>query len=122
MVRERGLEPLQEIPLDPKSSASTSSATLAQGYQSQVLPLGRKGGPPLSVFLILYRSGTYGAWCPGISIAPHVGMPGFCMFLTAGLPLNDETIWSQCQPSSAYFCVFPGLWQVAKCKRYLEGT
>jgi hypothetical protein len=29
-VRERGLEPLQDIPLDPKSSASTSSATLAQ--------------------------------------------------------------------------------------------
>ena len=30
MVRERGLEPLREIPLDPKSSASTSSATLAE--------------------------------------------------------------------------------------------
>ena len=29
VVRERGLEPLREIPLDPKSSASTSSATLA---------------------------------------------------------------------------------------------
>ena len=28
-MRERGVEPLQEIPLDPKSSASTSSATLA---------------------------------------------------------------------------------------------
>lgn len=30
VVRERGVEPLREIPLDPKSSASTSSATLAQ--------------------------------------------------------------------------------------------
>ena len=30
VVRERGLEPLRDIPLDPKSSASTSSATLAQ--------------------------------------------------------------------------------------------
>ena len=29
MVRERGVEPLRSYPLDPKSSASASSATLA---------------------------------------------------------------------------------------------
>ncbi len=32
MVRERGVEPLRSYPLDPKSSASASSATLAKKF------------------------------------------------------------------------------------------
>ncbi len=36
MVRERGVEPLHRLVLDPKSSASTSSATLAN-FQSTII-------------------------------------------------------------------------------------